>query len=115
MLVYQTHDSYTHLLLMACMGSTAHRLACAETEMLQAILQALARLQCTVVWSLKAKEQQDLAHLGLKAPKHIHLTEWVEQADLLGHPLLKCFVTQAGTNSISGLPDALLCSESCLK
>lgn len=39
-----------------------------------------------------------LASLHLAA--NIKLVDWAPQNDILGHPALKAFVTQAGTNSL---------------
>ena len=76
----------------------------AELEMLQGILSALDGLECTVIWSLKATEQQLLADAGLRLPAHVHAFTWVPQNDLLGWPGMRAFVTQAGSNSVSGAP-----------
>ena len=77
-------------------------LVCAEPELLQGILSAVSRLDCTVLWSLKQKDQEVLAGLGLSLPGHVHAQAWLPQQDLLAHPAIKCFVTQAGTNSLLG-------------
>lgn len=77
-------------------------MAPAEPELLQGIVSAVEPLDCTAVWSLKAKDQQLLADSGLRLPKHIHTLDWVPQNDLLAHPALRCMVTQGGTNSLSG-------------
>ena len=77
-------------------------MARAEPELLRGIVSAVEELACTVVWSLKDRDQQLLADSGQRLPKHVHAIAWVPQNDLLAHPALRCMVTQGGTNSISG-------------
>lgn len=87
----------------ACLTVAAH----ADLETLQGILSVLAGLECTVIWSMKAAEQQLLADTGIRLPAHVHARAWVPQNDLLGAPNMRAFVTQGGANSISGMPACL--------
>ncbi|KAL0040211.1 hypothetical protein WJX77_000384 [Trebouxia sp. C0004] len=89
-----------HGVVLASLGSTA----IPEVPELKAIAKALSGIAPTkVVWKL-AKQDLELVggnssdlHLG----DNILLSDWVPQNDLLGHPNIKAFFTQGGTNSFN--------------
>ena len=67
--------------------------------MLGGIHQALSQLQTPVVWTLTAEDEKVLREHHLGIPKHVHVVRFAPQNDLLGHPAVRAFVTQGGSNS----------------
>ncbi|KAL0042452.1 hypothetical protein WJX79_000015 [Trebouxia sp. C0005] len=84
--------------ILASLGSTA----IPEVPEIKAIARALSAIAPTkAVWKL-AKQDLELVGVNisdLNLGDNILLSDWVPQNDLLGHPNIKAFFTQGGTNS----------------
>lgn len=52
-----------------------------------------------VVWKLNPSDKAMLQKHNLSIPANVHAVEYTPQNDLLGHPALRAFVTQGGSNS----------------
>nr|AVT42216.1 UDP-glucuronosyltransferase 321G1 [Lissorhoptrus oryzophilus] len=63
-------------------------------EKIQQILNVLGRLPYTILWKYETK------NLPPNLPKNIIVRKWFPQQDLLGHPKVKLFITQAGIQSL---------------
>jgi len=88
-----------------------------EAPEIMAIAKALSAIAPTkAVWKL-AKEDLELVGVNssdLNLGDNILLSDWVPQNDLLGHPNIKAFFTQGGTNSYNEVCNALCMHESIL-
>jgi len=62
-------------------------------DILDAIIEAFARLPQRVVWQWKSTPRDDL-------PANIMAVDWLPQQDLLGHPNCRLFLTHGGLNSL---------------
>lgn len=63
-----------------------------------AVYQGLANVPARILWSLPAKQKALLAEC---APSdNIRLEDFVPQAEVLAEPAVRCFITQAGPNSV---------------
>ena len=82
----------------------------AEVPEIKAIAKALSAIAPTrAVWKL-AKKDLELVGVNssdLNLGDNILLSDWVPQNDLLGHPNMKAFFTQGGTNSFNEVCTAL--------
>ncbi|KAL0049409.1 hypothetical protein WJX82_001631 [Trebouxia sp. C0006] len=89
-----------HGAVFASLGSTA----IPEVPEIKAIAKALSAIAPTrAVWKL-AKKDLELVGVNssdLNLGDNILLSDWVPQNDLLGHPNIKAFFTQGGTNSFN--------------
>ena len=64
-----------------------------KPEFVKLIASALASIDAKFIWKHKGS---DSAHFG----ENIMTIDWMPQNDLLGHPLVKAFITHGGLNSI---------------
>ena len=77
----------------------------AEVHELKAIRDALAAIAPTkAIWKLhptdlKSLEERNVSLDSLEIPATVMVTDFAPQNSLLGHPKLRAFLTQAGTNS----------------
>ncbi|XP_032416551.1 UDP-glucuronosyltransferase 2C1-like [Xiphophorus hellerii] len=62
-------------------------------DLADGIAAAFAKLPQKVIWSFRGPKPSTLGNNTL-------LTEWMPQKDLLGHPKVKLFVSQGGTNGV---------------
>ncbi|DBB05885.1 TPA: hypothetical protein ACH3X3_009889 [Trebouxia sp. C0006] len=87
-----------HGVVFASLGSTA----IPDAAEIKAIAKALSAIAPTrAVWNL-AKKDLELVGVNssdLNLGDNILLSDWLPQNDLLGHPNIKAFFTQGGTNS----------------
>jgi hypothetical protein len=91
---------------------------CAEVAELKAIAKGLSGVApAKALWKLSDSDQVALGNASVSVGSNVKIVKWVNQNDVLGHPRLKAFFTQGGTNSFnevrqnSGWADA---SVSCL-
>ena len=75
-------------------------MSAADIHMLAGIHKAVSQLRVPVIWKLTAEDQKMLKAHSLSIPHHAHVLTFAPQNDLLGHPAVRVFVTQAGTNSM---------------
>ena len=69
---------------------------------LQAIAQALSAVAPTkAIWKLAESDLIMLGNSSLPVTSNVKIVNWVPQNDLLGHPNVKVFFTQAGSNSFN--------------
>ena len=61
-----------------------------------------------VLWKLTAADQRLLGSGNVTVSSNIRLIEWAPQNDVLGHPSVRAFLTQAGTNSFNEVGCCLL-------
>ena len=74
----------------------------AEVHELKAIRDALAAIAPTkAIWKLHPTDLKSLEerNVSLDIPASVMVTHFAPQNSLLGHPKLRAFLTQAGTNS----------------
>ncbi len=99
-----TRPGKLHAAVMASSMTVKQTAVHAEVPELKAIAKALSAIAPTkVVWKLA---KQDLELVGVNSSDlnlgdNILLSDWVPQNDLLGHPNIKAFFTQGGTNSFN--------------
>ncbi|XP_017159435.1 UDP-glucuronosyltransferase 2C1-like isoform X2 [Poecilia reticulata] len=62
-------------------------------DLADSIAAAFAKLPQKVIWSFRGPKPSTLGNNTL-------LTDWMPQKDLLGHPKIKLFVSQGGTNGV---------------
>ena len=93
----------------------------AEVHELKAIRDALAAIAPTkAIWKLHPTDLKSLEerNVSLDIPASIMVTHFAPQNSLLGHPKLRAFLTQAGTNSFleasCSARDDLPGSQACL-
>ena len=69
---------------------------------LQAIAQGLSAVAPTkAIWKLAESDLVMLGNNSLPVTSNVKIVNWVPQNDLLGHPNVKVFFTQAGSNSFN--------------
>ena len=92
--------------------------SCAEVAELKAIAQGLSAVApAKALWKLSDSDRVALGNSSISVGSNVKIVKWVNQNDVLGHPSVKAFFTQGGTNSFnevsknSGWADA---SVSCL-
>lgn len=93
-------DSADSGVVYASLGSTVIPEAAEVLEMAKA-LTAIAPVK--VIWKLAEQDLQvvGLNHSLLQVGSSVKLVNWAPQNDLLGHPNVKAFFTQAGMNSFN--------------
>lgn len=64
-----------------------------QPEKKQAILKAFKELPYEVIWKYEDDSMTD-------TPKNVRISKWLPQQDLLRHPNIKLFISQAGLQSI---------------
>ena len=96
---------------------------CPEVEEIFAIAKGLSAMApVKAIWKL---DKQDLSLVGLNSStlevgSNVKIVNWAPQNDLLGHPNVKVFFTQGGTNSYNEvrlpiLHSAFLCLQDSLQ
>ena len=93
-------------------------LSAAEVHELEAIRDALAAIAPTkAIWKLHPTDLISLKerNVSLNIPANVMVTPFAPQNSLLGHPKLRAFLTQAGTNSFleASLLRLLGCAHHC--
>ena len=63
-----------------------------------AVYQGLANVPARILWSLPGKQKALLAECT--PSDNIRLEDFVPQAEVLAEPAVRCFITQAGPNSV---------------
>ncbi|DBB18919.1 TPA: UDP glucuronosyltransferase 5, polypeptide G1, variant 3 [Trebouxia sp. C0006] len=103
-----------HGVVYASLGTTA----IPEVAELKAIAQGLSAVApAKALWKLSDSDRVALGNSSISVGSNVKIVKWVNQNDVLGHPSVKAFFTQGGTNSFnevsknSGWADA---SVSCL-
>ena len=99
-----------HAVVMASSMTVNQTAVHAEAAEIKAIAKALSAIAPTrAVWKL-AKKDLELVGVNssdLNLGDNILLSDWLPQNDLLGHPNIKAFFTQGGTNSYNEVCTAL--------
>lgn len=70
-----------------------------EVKQLAAGLSALAPTK--VIWKLSDKDLLHVANDSYIVADNVKIVRWAPQNDVLGHPNVKAFLTQGGTNSFN--------------
>ena len=98
-----------HVGNMASSTTVSQTAVHADAAEIKAIAKALSAIAPTrAVWKL-AKKDLELVGVNssdLNLGDNILLSDWVPQNDLLGHPNIKAFFTQGGTNSYNEVCNA---------
>ena len=75
---------------------------CAELAELKAIAQGLSGVApAKALWKLSDSDQVALGNASISVGSNVKIVKWVNQNDVLGHPRVKAFFTQGGTNSFN--------------
>ncbi|KAL0043684.1 hypothetical protein WJX82_007403 [Trebouxia sp. C0006] len=86
-----------HGAVFVSMGTLARM----NSNELHSMAQALSALPNPVLWKFNLKHLPvNMSMDSLNLGKNIMLTDWAPQNDVLGHPVVKAFLTQAGINSL---------------
>ena len=106
--IQMQHDQVCSHVQVSVLGAWAHThcylatLSAAEVHELEAIRDALAAIAPTkAIWKLHPTDIISLEerNVSLDIPANVMVTPFAPQNSLLGHPKLRAFLTQAGTNS----------------
>ena len=74
----------------------------AEAAELHAIAKGLSAIAPTkALWKLAESDLIAIGNTSLSVGSNVKITKWVPQNDVLGHPNVKIFFTQGGTNSFN--------------
>lgn len=72
----------------------------AEVAELKAIAQGLSAIApAKALWKLSDSDRVALGNASISVGRNVKIVKWVNQNDVLGHPQVKAFFTQGGTNS----------------
>ncbi|KAL0043379.1 hypothetical protein WJX79_003197 [Trebouxia sp. C0005] len=87
-----------HGVVYASLGTTA----IPELAELKAIAQGLSGVApAKALWKLSDSDQVALGNASISVGSNVKIVKWVNQNDVLGHPRVKAFFTQGGTNSFN--------------
>lgn len=53
------------------------------------------------LWKLSDSDQVALGNSSISVGSNVKIVKWVNQNDVLGHPSVRAFFTQGGTNSFN--------------
>ena len=87
----------------------------AEVAELKALAQGLSAIApAKALWKLSDSDRVALGNASISVGHNVKIVKWVNQNDVLGHPKVKVFFTQGGTNSFNEVapcwgPKACLC------
>ena len=86
----------------------------AEVAEMKAIAQGLSAIApAKALWKLSDSDQVALGNASISVGHNVKIVKWVNQNDVLGHPKVKVFFTQGGTNSFNEVGSLLGC-KACL-
>ena len=86
----------------------------AEVAELKAIAQGLSAIApAKALWKLSDSDRVALGNASISVGHNVKIVKWVNQNDVLGHPKVKVFFTQGGTNSFNEV-GSLLGGKACL-
>ena len=74
----------------------------AEEAELKAIAQGLSAVApAKVLWKLAKSDLVSMSNSSLPVGSNVKIVAWAPQNDVLGHPSVKAFFTQGGSNSFN--------------
>lgn len=81
----------------------------AEAAELRAIAQGLSAIApAKVLWKLSDSDVVMLNNGSLAVGSNVKIVKWAPQNDVLGHPRVRAFYTQAGANSFNEVSSPLV-------
>jgi hypothetical protein len=87
----------------------------AELKEIATGLSALAPTKA--LWKLSDSDLVAVGNESISAASNVKIVKWVNQNDVLGHPSVKVFLTQGGTNSFNEVSACYIgpaCLPACL-